>query len=159
MRDTFKNRRIDTLFVLVVFCVFTVSVLIVLMFGANIYQNMTDISREEQDERTTLAYIWTRVKSNDSAGTVSVGEFNGISALFYDELSEDRMFRTAIYLYDGWVRELFSDIELDLPPASGVPIMQLDDLLFEEIEYGLIRVSSGTRSLLIYPRGSLDITR
>lgn len=154
MKETFRKRRIDTIFVMVIFCVFAISVLMVLMLGASIYRNMTETSRENQSERTALAYIWTKVKNNDNADTFSVGEFNGLSALFYDETIGDRLFRTAIYLHDGWVTELFADPELGLDPDAGVQIMRLDDLSFDELDYGIIRVSSGEHSLLISPRSN-----
>jgi len=159
MRETFRKRRIDTIFVLVVFCVFAVSVLMVLILGAGIYQSMSEISREDQDERTIFAYIWTKVKNNDNAGMISVGELDGHSALFYDEVIGDRVFRTAVYLHDGWVNELFSDSAFEQSPESGVRIMQLDDLTFSELDYGLILVSSGTRSLVLSPRGANNIPR
>lgn len=154
MRTGLRKRRIDTVFVLVVFCVFAASVLVVLILGAGIYQSMNDISQQERDERTALAFIWTKVKNNDNAGVLSVGEFEGISALFYDEIIGERVFRTAIYLYDGWVTELFADPLLGLSPSDGVHIMELDDLSFDELDYGLIRVSAGARSLLLSPRGT-----
>jgi len=124
------------------------------MFGANIYQHMTEISREEHEERTILSYIRTKVRNNDNAGMVYVGEFHGIPALYYDESFEGIEYTTIVYHYDGWVLELFSEVGLDFSPRDGVPIMELNDLMFEELEHNLIKVSSGTKSLLIYPRGN-----
>ena len=154
MKITARGQRIDTVFVLIIFCVFAVSVLMVLMFGASIYQNMTEISREEHDERTVLSYVRTKVRNDDEAGRIQVGEFHGLPALCFDEDIGGISYRTIIYHYNGWVHELFSEAELDFQPQAGVPIMELSDLRFEELEYGLIKVSSGTKSLLIFPRGS-----
>jgi hypothetical protein len=55
--------------------------------------------------------------------------------------------------YNGWVYELFFEKELEFWPGDGERIMEAQDLAFEEIEYGLIRISTGERSLLISPRG------
>jgi len=157
MKETFRKRRIDTIFVMVVFCVFAISVLMVLMLGASIYRNVTEVSRESQCERTAFAYIWSKVKNNDNADTIFVGEFDGHSALFFYERIGDRLFRTAIYHHDGWVTELFADPELGLGPDAGVRIMRLDDLSFDELEFGLIRVISGSRSLLLSSRGTYNL--
>jgi len=126
----------------------------VLMFSASIYQNMTEISREEHDERTVLSYIRTKVRNNDADGNVSVGEFQGLPTLYYEEEIGGVAYRTSVYHYNGWVFELFSEADLDFHPQDGVPIMELGDLNFEQLEHGLIRVSSGTKDLLIFPRSN-----
>ena len=153
-----SGQRIDTVFVLIIFCVFAVSVLMVLMLGASIYQNMTEISRDEQDERTVLAYIRTKIRTNDEGGMLYIGEFNGLPALCYDEEFGDIHFRTVIYHYDGWVYELFTEVGIDFYPEDGTRIMPLDDLKFYEAEHGLIRVTSGAKSLLLFPRSTASAT-
>jgi len=154
MKKVVGRQRIDTVFVLIIFCVFAVSVLMVLMLGASIYQNMTEISREEQDEHTVLSYIRTKVRNNDENAMFSVGDFRGLPALYYEEEFYGTYFRTYIYHYNGWVFELFSEVGIDFYPEDGVAIMPLNDLSFEELEYGLIRIFAGTRSLTLYPRSS-----
>ena len=157
MIKTTRNTRIDTIFVLIIFCVFAISVLMVLMLGANIYKNMTDISHEGYDDRTGLSYIWTKVKNNDKNGTISIGDFNGLPALCFDEVINDDMFgptsyRTMVYYYNGWVCELFSETSLTFLPEDGEQIIKIDDLSFEALDHGVIKVTSGINSLLISPR-------
>jgi len=152
MKIASGRHRIDTVFVLIIFCIFAISVLLVLMLGANIYQNMTEISRDQQEERTMLAYIRTKVRSNDENGRIYIGEFSGLPALVYDEEFGGRQFRTVIYHYQGWLRELFTEVGLEFYPSDGTQIMPLDSISFEELEHGLIRVSSGTKSLILNPR-------
>ena len=151
---TIRKRKIDTLFVLIIFSVFALSVLMVLMLGARIYSNMTDMASEGEGERTVLSYIWTKVKNGDRAGSAYVGKFNGLDALYFDSEYEDEyevvQYRTAIYQYDGWVYELFSETGLDFAPEDGVRVMRIDDdLSFENYEHGMIRVTAGTRTLLL----------
>ena len=146
------GNKIDTVFVLIIFSVFALSVLMVLMLGAKVYKNMTDMTREGQDERTLLSYIWTKVKNNDEAGSIYIGEFSGLPALCFDENINDTKYQTVIYHYKGWVYELFSEIGDEFLPEDGIKIMQINDLTFEEQGYGLIKASSGARTLLISPR-------
>ena len=148
------NSRIDTIFVLIIFCVFAISVLLVLMLSAEMYKKMTDISREGYDNRTGLSYIWTKVKNNDNAGKIHIGDFNGVPALCFDEEFSDVTYTTRVYFYDGWVRELFSEVGIDFLLQDGAQIIEIDDLEFEELGSGLIRISSGGDSLLISPRGA-----
>ena len=191
VKSTGKN-RIETVFVLVIFSVFALSVLMVLMLGASAYKKMTEISREGQDERTLLSFIWTKVKNGDEAGNVYVGDFYGKPALHFEEeysgvkyetviyhiescwvpgddwdnrLSEDEWNRRISEEYwlpdddDGWafyangVYEIFFDEELGLKPTDGTEVIKIDNMTFEEAEYGMIKITVGERSLFISPRG------
>jgi len=150
-----SGRSIDTVFVLIVFSVFAISVLMVLMLGASIYRNINDITIENQNEHTALAYIWTKTKNFDQVDGISVGDFNGISALFIDENIDGTHFRTIIYNHNGWLLELFSDASLEFSLNDGVPVVPADGLHFEAIEHGLIQVTISDMSLYLSPRSVL----
>ena len=152
MRRGTRSQKIDTIFVLVIFCVFAISVLMVLTLGASIYQNVTEMTREGHDERLVLSYIWTKVKNDDDSGRIVLGDINGIPALCFDEEFGGVPYRTAIYHYNGWVYELFSEKDLGLAPENGVQILKIDNLRFEELDYGIIKISSGSSNLLVSPR-------
>jgi len=156
MNKASRGRNIDTIFVLIIFSTFAFSILMVLMLGAGIYRNVNDISREGQSEHTALAYVWTKTKNNDDANSVYVDNFDGRPALFFTEIVHDLEFHTVIYYYDGWIRELFFESKLDFSPNAGTRIVMIDDLHFEENEFGIIKVTVGDKSLLLSPRGSLN---
>ena len=151
-----RSQRFDTVFVLIIFSVFAVSVLIVLMLGASIYRNISDVSSEGADERSVLAYIWTKSKNFNEAGMISLTSFHGENALVITEEFSGIEYQTVVYYFDGWLCELFTEKGLGLSPADGVRVMRLDSLSFETIDYGLIRVTAGDGSLLISPLGRFD---
>jgi len=159
MNKIIRGRSIDTIFVLIVFSIFAFSVLMVLMLGASVYRNINDISYEGQSEHTALSYIWTKTKNFDDAGSIHVGDFNGVPALFINEKLGDTDFRTAIYKYDGWLVELFSETSLEFYPEDGVRVIQIDDLDFKEISDGLIEVSIGNKNLILSPRSGFNIIK
>ena len=146
-----KN-RVEGVFVLAVFVGFALCVLLVIMHSAIIYANINEISRDGQNERILMSYIRTKIRSADSAGAVSVGSFDGISALFLEESFHGREFVTKIFLYDGVARELFVEQGGDFMPADGVPIIPTALLEFEAVEDGLIRVITNIGGFLIFPR-------
>ena len=148
------SRRVDTVFVLMIFFVFALSVFLVLMLSGSTYQNMNEIAQEGQNERIVLSYVRTKIRNVDS---VSVGAFNGSSALILEEQFNGRKFITLIYLYDGWVHELFHEQGADFSPADGIPILRTDSLSFEDAENNLIRVTTDFGSLLILPRSAASI--
>jgi len=152
MNKVMSGRSIDTIFVLIVFSIFAISVLMVLMFGASIYRNINDISRENESEHMALSYIWTKTKNFDNADSISFGEFGGVPAIFINETFGDYDFRTAIYHYDGWLYELFSEAGLDFSPSAGTRIVMVDSLTFDLVDNGLFRVTAGDKGLLLSPR-------
>jgi hypothetical protein len=93
----------------------------------------------------------------DTAGAVSVTEFGGGTALSLTEVLGERSFVTRIYVYDGWVRELFYEEGLEFLPGDGLPILEMDKLDFEMVENGLVRVSTGFGSMLISARSSAEL--
>ena len=157
MNKRLRGRSIDTIFVLIVFSIFAFSVLMVLMLGASIYKNINDISREGEHERTVLSYVRTKAKNYDVAGNIHVDNFHGMSALCIDENIEGTEFSTVIYGYDGWLYELFHDTSLAFSLDGGVRISRVDNISFEQLDHGLIRVTTGDLSLLISPRGSFVV--
>jgi len=126
----------------------------VLMLSANTYESVTELSRDGYTEHSILSYIWTKVKNSDNAGQIYVGEFHGLSALYIDEELGQIEYRTTVYQYNGWIYELFCERDLDFDPEDGAQIIKLDDLTFQELENGLIKVSSGVSDLLIFPRSA-----
>jgi hypothetical protein len=146
--------KTETVFVMLIFCVFAASVLLVLMLSANVYKNMSDKALDGYDEQTTLSYIWTKVKNGDDAGMISVGDFYGITALSIYENFGGLTYQTCIYYYDGWVYELFYEVGLEMYPEDGIPVIKAESLTFVQLDSGLIKVTSGSDSLLISLRAS-----
>ena len=158
-RESSSARSVETVFVLMIFCAFALSVFLVLMLSGSTYQNMNEIAREGQNERIVLSYVRTKIRTLDSAGSVSVGNVGEASALLLREELYGRSFVTAIYFYDGWVRELFAEDGKDFLPQSGVPVIRADSLRFEVVGDGLIRASTDLKTLLISPRSTTTIER
>ena len=152
-----QESKIDGIFVLMIFCVFAASVLVVLIFSARIYKNMTDLSREGYEDQTCLSYIWTKVRNEDEAGKIFIGDFQGIPALCLDDDYGGVAYRTSIYLYDGWIREMFSQADLDFEPEDGSRVIEAQLFNLEQLENGLIKVSTATGHLLVASRSQAGL--
>jgi len=124
------------------------------MLSASTYKNMIDVSGDGQHERISLSYVRTMLRNTDSADSVFVSDFHGYSALRLEEVFNDLTFVTLIYHHDGWVHELFHEEGQVFYPGQGVPIIRAESLDFEELDGGLIRVSTNFGSLLLFPRST-----
>jgi len=159
MNKAVRGQRMDTVFVLMMFLVFAVSVLTVLMLGASVYKNVAVITQDGYNENTCLSYIWSKVKNSDEAGMVYIGQFQGIDVLCIDEVYGDTTYHTMIYMHDGWVRELFCEDGLDFDLEDGTPVIRAQSLSFQRSDDGLIRARSGGDDLMISPRGTINTAR
>lgn len=151
-----RGRRLDTVFVLIIFCVFAMSVLVVLSLSGSTYKNTVTITQEKYDEQTALSFMWTKVKSGDKLGKVYAGEFYGLSALCIEEEYDGITYLTMIYLYDGWIRELFFEKGIDFLPQDGTPVFSAESLALEQPEDGLIKAMVDSESLFISLRSKTE---
>ena len=149
-----QRNRVDTVFVLMIFCVFAFSVFLVLMLSASTYSNMTERSQRGQNERIALSYVRTKVRNADSAGAVTLAYFNGVPALSLTEDFDGVVFLTYIYHYDGHLRELFFRQGDEFTPGDGVPIIRSGELNFSKSAEGLLSVNTDYGSLLLFPRSA-----
>jgi len=151
----------DTVFVLIIFCVFAASVLLVLMLGGGIYKTISDQAQDGYAQRTCLSYLWSKVKTGDKSGSVFVSEFNGASALCLEEEYDGVLYKTLIYQHNGWVYELFYESGLEFDLDSGMQVTEIDALSFEALENGSVKAvcaeSGREMSLILTPRSAADI--
>jgi hypothetical protein len=157
-KTVYSRQKMDTVFVLVIFCVFAMSVLLVLTLGGSIYQKMSEKIEDGYDAQTGLSYIWSKVKNGDGSGGIRAREFGGVPALCIEEDYGGDIYVTMIYVYDGWLRELYGaeevvfDAEFGMHPEDGLPVVESGALSFTQTPDGLIRAESDSGQMYLYPR-------
>ena len=140
MKKSASGHSVDVVFVLAIACGFAASILMVLMLGANIYGNIQKTSDAQFNERVCLSYVSAKIHASDRSGDLEVGDFQGASALYLNENFDDTPYNTIIYSYDGWIRELFCEKGLDLPPDAGAPIMEARSIRFNAVKPNLLSI-------------------
>lgn len=134
-----SNRTIDIVFVLTLFCIFAASVLLVLLAGAGAYRNIAGQMEEQYTERTCLAYLDAKVRHYDRMDLVQVEPFGEGDALALYENIGDVRYKTIIYYYDGYVRELFFEDGLEFHPEDGEIILPACELQVSRVGENLLR--------------------
>ncbi|MCL1829123.1 MAG: DUF4860 domain-containing protein [Oscillospiraceae bacterium] len=148
-----KSGTADIIFTLLLFCVFTVSVLMVLLSGAGVYKGIVAAMDGSYEERTCLQYIGSKIRHYSGEGTVNVANIDGIDALIMTENIEGDDYNTYIYLHEGKVKELFTSGDLDFYPEDGFDILDAQRLVFERAANNLLRIEcmgSGGRNSVIF---------
>lgn len=123
-----QKKRLEGLIALLLFGVFAVCMLIVLLTGANTYHRLTNSGRGAYDRRTSVQYIATQLRQADRTDSVSVVGFGEGSALSLAEDIDGESYVTLIYMFDGYLMELFCSNPDDMSPEDGEQIMPINGL-------------------------------
>lgn len=156
-----KKSNLTGVLVLLVFAVFMVSVLLVLLSGADTVQKLTDRDQRTYHHRTAVQYLTTRIRQSDIAGAVTTDN-SGVSTLILTETVEGQLYETRIYCYEGYLREMFCPAGLGLPEEFGEEILPMDDFqvtLEDNILRAELVLTDGTSehcSLLLRSEGGLS---
>ena len=144
-----KSTKFTDFLALIMFAVFTLCVLLVLLFGAKVYRGLVDRGEVSFESRTAAQYVTTRVRQ---AERVSVADFEGCQALVIPEEIDGEIYITRVYCYDGYIRELFSGGNAALSPEDGEKILPGESLAFS-IEDDLLTVHLEGQKLFLHLRG------
>ncbi len=162
-RTAVTSRIWNTVFVLLLFCAFTMAAAMALLSGAGAYQSMHDHMEHQYRERTGPAYLEAKIHHYDKAGAVQLEPFADSTALALYEQVDDRQYKTLIYYYDGYLRELFFEDGLQLQPEDGQPVLMMQDLSFAWKQPDLLQIicttDDGTQTgLLVYLHGGEEVS-
>ena len=120
------THRLGTLAVLTVFCVFAISILTVILFGAKTYQKLNDESEGNYRTRTLALYLSGKVRQAALPGEITVTEFGDGDCVAIPEEIDGATYYTWLYCDDGWLMELFGDADNEYWPEDGERILRAD---------------------------------
>lgn len=170
--DREKHFIVDILFVLVLFGVFTVSALMLVMIGSEVYRRTVEDMSNNYETRTSVAYITEKIRQNDTApaentsymsNSISLSTLSGEPALVLTQNMNGETYCTYLYLYNGYLRELF--IKAGSYPgedtlAAGQEIMELSALHMTQATDNLFSIQlttpdGDTHSIFVSPHCAL----
>lgn len=143
---------VDVLFVLGLFGVFAVSAFILITIGADVYQHTVQDMTSNYETRTAVSYITEKVRQNDAVTgdtepCVSICTIEDIPALKLSRKIDNGTYFTYLYLYNGYLKELFISQYTDLGGSAleaGTNIMQLKDFQITEQGSNLLNIKVTT---------------
>lgn len=140
------NHIIDNIFIITLFCIFSVTVLACAISGSTIYKRIASADSERYNERTSLEYIQTKLRHYDDSGMIYLTDFCGANAVAMDETDDGIVYTTIIYYHDGYIRELFTEKNSDFSAEDGVEIIPAKNLYFTMENDSLIHIVLQTES-------------
>lgn len=128
-----EKHVVDVLFVLLVFCFFAISALMLVSVGATIYTNIASHMESNYESRTAFSYITEKIRQGDTNGKISVTQFDGLDTLAIEQEIEDTVYVTYLYYDDGFLKELFRKKDASLSRSAGQKILEVKDLQLEAV--------------------------
>lgn len=137
-RHVVESRHIvDTLFVLTLFAVFAVCSMLLIVFGANIYQKTIDNMEEHFNISTSVTYITEKLRQSDDSGAIEVVDFGDSDAFRISSTIDDTDYYTYIYMDNGYLKELHVKADKDLGPKAGQKLLPVTHFEISEQSDGL----------------------
>ena len=121
---------VDTIFVLMLFCVFAISVLFVLLSGAGVYRDTAEIINDRYEKRVCVSYLTSKLRHYDTEDGISVGKIGDTEALVLTENFLGEEYVTYIYFYNGYICELYTGARGDIKESMGEKIIPASGLAF-----------------------------
>lgn len=121
-------------------CVFGATMLLSLAAGAGVYRRVADRVERSAGERVGLSYITAKIHSCDDAGAAFAGEFGGQDAVYLLQEYDGLTYETILYVYDGWLMEMFCEQGWEPDPENGQTISEAQSLTVSPTEEGLLRL-------------------
>lgn len=114
-----RIKFIDTLFVLILFCLFTVLSLFVILIGAHAYNGIVQDMSGNNQMRASLSYVANKVRAGDESNAVTVDRISGQDVLTIRANYDGVEYRTYIYYYNGNIMEQFNKAEKAFQLGAG----------------------------------------
>ncbi|MBQ7841074.1 MAG: DUF4860 domain-containing protein [Lachnospiraceae bacterium] len=128
-----KKHSADFPFILTLLGVFTISALLVTLFGANIYRHIVSESQTGYEKSASLSYMREKLRQNDRAGAISLIEVDGTDVLSIEADFPDNSFVTWIYFQDGALKELFCKKDNPISLSAGQALLTLSDFSMAQL--------------------------
>ncbi len=136
-----KALSIESLFVMVLFMVFAVSMVMMIISGRNSYGKILDEREQAEDLRIATSYLRMKLKQNNQVDSVFTSQSPqlGEEVLEIWQDGEEKQYRTVIYFRENKIWEAYMAAEDEFDFALGEPVIELDmeSVHFNRTEKGI----------------------
>ena len=135
-----KALSIESLFVMVLFMVFAVSMVMMIISGRNSYGKILDEREQAEDLRIATSYLRMKLKQNNQVDSVFTSQSPqlGEEVLEIWQDGEEKQYRTVIYFRENKIWEAYMAAD-EFDFALGEPVIELDmeSVHFNRTEKGI----------------------
>lgn len=133
---------IDFLFVLSLFCVFTVSAFLIVIIGANVYRSTVENMEDTYSTRTALSYVTEKIRRYDEEGLISLTRLDGTPALAFYDSTDNKDYITYIYSNGDALLEFTAGSDTDVSSDMGEEVISVRNFSISEKGDGFLCLSA-----------------
>lgn len=100
-----KSTSIDIIFVMTLFAIFTILSSLVIVIGINVYKNISDNQKDNNQIRTTLTYIVNKVRANDEEAKIYIENKDNVDVLVFESDMDGTAIQNLIFFHNGELKE------------------------------------------------------
>lgn len=128
MSKSGSSHAISGVFVFLLLGIFAVFSTVMVVLGAKAYKSTADRAVDHNASRISNAYIRSMVRSDDNLGSLRVDEIDGVTSVTLVNAYDGVEYLTRLYVYDGMLREWFTEAETAFEPENGEPVCAADEM-------------------------------
>lgn len=128
-------------FTAVLFALFSITLLLAIAAGTNVYRALWTTSQESDQARLSLNLVANTIRANDTVDGVAVGNGPEGRSLVLVENLDSGSYETRIYLYHGYIVEEYSLAEAAYTPQRATQIAASNQFSFS-LEKGLFTITT-----------------
>lgn len=132
----------DTLFLLILFCLFTVLSLFVILIGAHAYSGVVQDMDGNNQMRASLSYVANKIRAGDESGAVNVENINGQKVLTIRADYDKSEYKTYIYYYNSSIYEELRKAEQAFQLGKGDKISTAKAFSVEKIADNSLKLTA-----------------
>lgn len=134
-----RRHSVSGVFVFLLLGVFAVFSTVIVLLGAQLFQNVREQTEVHNNHRVLTHYVTNAVHANDVADSVVIRNENGTDVLVFVWDPDGDAYETRIFCRDGVLYEQFCSAEDALDPAYAEVICEAQSFV-PQMEDGLLAI-------------------
>jgi len=140
-KRSLTSHSMPSAFIFLLIGLFAVTSLTLMLIGTRVYYHVTDAAAQNSDAQIALSYLCNKIRTYDEAGDVQLTNRNGLPVLCLYETIEGALYETAIYAWDGAIRERFAPVDETFAPQDSEKLADAESLEFALLSPNLIQAT------------------
>ncbi len=146
------SHSITGVFIFLLLGLFAVFSTVMVLMGAKAYRGTVVRADAHNSTRIASSYIRSMLRADDETGALLIEEAEGIKMITLLNTYNEESYITRLYVYEGMLRELFTEADVLFDPGWGESICEAESMT-PEFRDGLLHVkitANGTESEITY---------
>ena len=133
-------KRVDTIFVLLLFSLFAFTAFVLIIIGVRQYEQTAASMDHNYQVRAINSYLREKVRQNDINSDIKTFEMEGTNILSISTKIDGKKYSNLIYCYDGFLCEQLISEDSVFSLATGQRLIELEGMKAEVNASGYIKV-------------------